>query len=491
MNALLIYPACPETFWSFKSVLKYVSKKAAFPPLGLLTLGAMLPAQWEVRLVDENVAPLGDKDIEWADMVFVSAMIVQRESAKTALRRCRDKGKTIVAGGPMFNTLYKEFPEVDHFVLGEAEATLPLFLADLEAGAAEPLYTSDERPPMTLTPIPAWHLLRLKDYVSMSVQYSRGCPFNCEFCDIVIMNGRIPRTKPARQLLAEIESLYQAGWRGGLFIVDDNFIGNAAKVKAMLPALIEWQKQRRYPFQLFTEASVNLADDPELMRLMSAANFNKVFLGIETPETDSLKESGKYQNINRDLAETVLTIQAHGMQVMGGFIVGFDSDTQTTFEAQVRFIQQAGIVTAMVGVLNALPLTRLWCRLRDEQRLLDAPMGENTAAHLNFVPAMGRKSLLDGYRHVIANIYSRPMYYRRIRTFLQNYTPTAHTRTTLNDLHAFLKSMLLIGMFSRASFLYWRLLIRTVLTKRRALPMVVELMICGQHFFRMRKRLKA
>ena len=229
MKALLVYPAYPDTFWSFKTVLKYVSKKATFPPLGLLTLGAMLPKDWDIRLVDVNVTPLDDAQIKWADMVFVGAMIVQKDSAREIIARCKAFAKTVVAGGPLFSTQREHFPEVDHFVLGEAEATLAPFLRDLEQGELKPVYSSEIRPDISLTPIPAWHLINPKDYVSMSVQYSRGCPFNCEFCDIIIMNGRVPRTKHPDQVLAEIESLYQAGWRGGVFIVDDNFIGNTKK----------------------------------------------------------------------------------------------------------------------------------------------------------------------------------------------------------------------------------------------------------------------
>ena len=489
MKVLLVYPAYPDTFWSFKTVLKYVSKKATFPPLGLLTLGAMLPKDWDLKLVDVNVTPLDDAQIQWADMVFVGAMIVQKDSAREIIARSKAFGKTVVGGGPLFSTQGEQFKDVDHFVLGEAEATLPPFLRDLEQGVPKPVYRSEERPDISLTPIPAWHLINLKDYVSMSVQYSRGCPFNCEFCDIVIMNGRVPRVKQPDQMLAEIESLYQAGWRGGVFIVDDNFIGNTKNVKRFLPRLVEWQKAHRYPFQFMTEASTNLADDLELMQLMSAANFHKVFLGIETPELDSLKECGKHQNASRDLVQAVQVIQGQGMQVMGGFIVGFDSDKETTFDAQIRFIQRVGVVTAMVGLLNAIPQTRLWHRLRAEKRLLQDSSGENTDGSLNFIPKMDKEALLAGYRKIIANIYSRRMYYKRIHTFLKHYQPTVKSRPTYADLRTFFRSMLKIGVFSSANVFYWNLVLKTVLTKFRALPAVIELAICGEHYNKMRKRL--
>ena len=489
MKALLVYPEYPDTFWSFKTILKYLSKKAAFPPLGLLTLGALMPGDWDIKLVDVNVRPLSDEQIQWADMVFVGGMIVQKESAKDIIDRCKALGKTVVAGGPLFKSQREAFPGVDHFVLDEAEVTLPPFLEDLEKGTLKSVYTSDVKPDLSMTPIPAWHLVNFKDYVTMSVQYSRGCPFNCEFCDIIIMNGRVPRTKSPEQMIAEFDSLYQAGWRGGVFIVDDNFIGNSKRVKRMLPGLVEWQKKHRYPFQLMTEASVNLSDDTELMKLMSAANFHKVFLGIETPEPASLAECGKYQNASRDLAQAVQTIQGYGMQVLGGFIVGFDSDKESTFETQIAFIQQVGIVTAMVGLLNALPLTRLWHRLREEQRLLTETSGENTDGQLNFVPVMDKDTLIEGYQRIIRELYSRSMYYRRIQIFLKHYQPTVRGRLTFRDVKAFVRSLLQIGVFSSANYLYWKLLLRTALTKFRALPVAVELMITGEHFYRMSKRL--
>ncbi len=491
MNILLVYPKYPDTFWSFKTVMKYISKKAAFPPLGLMTVGAMLPREWTVSLVDVNTRPLLDKQIKDADMVFISAMIVQQDSAREIVQRCKTLGATVVAGGPLFLSRHDQFPEVDHFVLNEAEITLPLFLEDLEKGTPQRIYSSDVRPDISTTPAPDWSLVRMKDYATMSVQYSRGCPFNCEFCDIIVMNGRTPRTKATAQIMAEFDSLHAAGWRGGVFIVDDNFIGNTSEVKKMLPLLIQWQKKRRYPFQFLTEASMNLADDSELMQLMSQANFHKVFLGIETPEVDSLRECGKHQNATRNLVQAVQTIQRHGMQVMGGFIVGFDNDTESTFDAQVRFIQQVGIVTAMVGLLNVLPHTRLWRRLSSENRLLKDSKGENTDGSLNYIPKMDRQTLLDGYHHIISQLYSRRMYYKRIQVFLKNYTPTVKSRFTLNDLQALIKSMYKIGLFSRASILYWQLVLKTAFTNIKLLPVVMDMIICGEHFNKMRKRLQS
>ena len=405
MNILLVYPEYPATFWSFKHVLKYIAKKAAYPPLGLLTIASMLPEKWNLKLIDANVNELKDEDIAWADMVFISAMIVQKDSAQQIINRTKNLGKKVVAGGPVFTTQPEKFKGVDHFVLNEAEITLPLFLEDLKKGKAKPLYTSKERPDITKTLVPAWSLIDLKDYATMCIQYSRGCPFNCEFCDIVIMNGRIQRAKAPEQMINEIQSLYEAGWRGPLFIVDDNFIGNKVNVKKMLPLFIEWQKTHKYPFKLITEASTNLAEDKELMQMMSTANFYKVFLGIETPCVESLKECGKMQNVSRDLGEAVKIIHQNGMQVMGGFIVGFDSDPENIFEAQIKFIQQVGVVTAMVGVLTALPQTRLWRRLKAENRLLSDSTSEATDGNLNFIPKLGKEMIERGFKKILYNIY--------------------------------------------------------------------------------------
>jgi len=488
MKALLVYPSYPDTFWSFRSILPFVSKKAAFPPLGLLTVAALLPEEWEKRVVDANVAPLGDADLEWADLVMVSAMLVQVPGAKEVMRRAKLAGKTVIAGGPAFRANLEEFPDADHFIIGESEVVMDAFLNDFEHGTAKRQYGSSERPDLSLTPLPAWHLLKMKDYVSMAVQYSRGCPFDCEFCGIVVMNGRRPRVKSPEQMLREFQSLYDAGWRDSVFIVDDNFIGNLVQVKQFLPRLAAWQKQRNYPFKLMTEASVNLAQDSELMEMMSAANFHKVFIGIETPSTQSLVECGKKQNVTADFGSAVRDIHQHGMQVMGGFIVGFDSDTPSIFEQQHRFIQDIGVVTAMVGVLNALPHTRLWDRLKAEGRLLDGWSGENTDASLNFNPLMGCTALLDGYKKLLGALYSPRKYYDRISTFLHFYIPTARGRIMRTDVQAFMKSMWSVGIISPARMLYWKLIFKTLLTKPKALSAVVELAILGLHFERVSHR---
>ena len=488
MKILLVYPVYPDTFWSFKHILSFISRKAAFPPLGLLTVAAMLPATWEKRLIDANVTPLRDTDLAWADMVFVSAMVVQEAGARDVIARARAMGKRVVAGGPAFTAQPERFAGVDHFVLNEAEVTLQPFLEDLARGTPKPLYTSSERPDIAKTPIPQWDLIRFRDYVTMSVQYSRGCPFDCEFCDIVVLNGRLPRVKSPDQMLREMTSLYDAGWRGPIFIVDDNFIGNIASVKQFLPRLIAWQKEHGYPFKFMTEASINLARDGELVRMMSNANFHKVFIGIETPSTASLTECGKKQNVAINFPQAVRTLHQNGLQVMGGFIVGFDSDTEGIFEQQLRFIQEIGVVTAMIGLLSAMPKTRLWRRLKEEHRLLGNATGENTDASLNFIPAMNRETLIRGYKRVLSMLYTPEYYYDRINTFLRDYNPTARGKLVWCDVVAFLKSLWRIGILSRARFAYWKLIVKTTLTKHKALPVAVELAILGRHFQLVAKR---
>ena len=491
MNILLVYPTYPNTFWSFKKALKFTGKKAAYPPLGLLTIASLLPKEWPKKLVDLNVTALKDETIKKADFVFISAMIVQKKSTEEVIKRCKALGKKVVVGGPFFTTQTEQFPEVDHFILNEAELTLPLFLEDLNNNNnLKRIYTTKERPDITKTPLPDWSLINFKNYATMAVQYSRGCPFNCEFCDIVIMNGRIPRVKTSEQMLNEFQTLYDAGWRDSIFIVDDNFIGNKVSVKKFLTALIQWQKDHRYPFRFFTEASTNLADDQELMELMSVANFYKVFLGIETPNIDGLKECGKFQNVERNLAQSVKTIQQHGMQVMGGFIIGFDTDTEHIFETQIKFIQEMGVVTAMVGVLTALPKTRLWYRLKDEGRLLGESTGGNTDGCLNFIPKMDKEKLMEGYKRVMATIYSPKYYYNRINIFIKNYQPTVRAKMNKADVSALIKSLWKIGVLSKSRFLYWKLLLKTFFTKRKAFPVAVEMAIIGVHFESIVKQIK-
>ena len=487
MKILLVYPQYPDTFWSFKHALKMVAKKASFPPLGLLTVAAMVPHEWEKKLVDMNVTPLNDEDIKWADYVFISAMVVQKESVNEVISRSKRLNTKVVAGGPLFTTGYEEFDGVDHFVLGEAEITLAPFLEDLKKGCAKHIYTSEERPDISQTPIPLWSLINMKKYSSMNVQYSRGCPFNCEFCDIIILNGHKPRTKDKDQMVAELDALYRHGWRSGVFIVDDNFIGNKRKLKAAtLPAIIEWMEAKKHPFALSTEATINLADDEELMQLMVKAGFNQVFVGVETPNEESLVECNKLPNKNRDLVALVKKMQNHGLEVQGGFIVGFDSDPLSIFKSQINFIQKSGIVTAMVGLLNAPSGTRLYHRLKKENRLLKNFSGDQMDCSLNFIPKMNHETLINGYKNILNTIYSPKQYYERIKTFLKEYKPKPRKRALpqlrFYHIRAFTKSMWVLGVKERGRKYYWRFLVSTLLKRPRAFPISISLAIQGFHF---------
>jgi radical SAM superfamily enzyme YgiQ (UPF0313 family) len=485
MNILLIYPKYPDTFWSFKHALKFVSKKAAFPPLGLLTVAAMLPEEWDKKLVDMNVNRLTDIDIEWADYVFISAMAVQAKSVKEVINRCKNFDTKIVAGGPLFTTGFREFDGIDHFVLGEAEITLQPFLDDLETGNLRHIYSSDERPDISNTPVPLWSLINMKHYSSMNLQYSRGCPFDCEFCDIVILNGHTPRTKSKEQLVAEMDALYEHGWRGSLFVVDDNFIGNKKKLKAeILPTLIGWRKGKRFPFPLCTEASINLADDEELIQLMVSAGFEVVFVGIETPNDESLIECTKYQNQNRNLVDSVKKLQQFGLEVQGGFIVGFDSDPESIFQAQIDFIQKSGIVTAMVGLLNAPTGTKLYQRLKKEDRLLSTFTGNNTDFSLNFVPKMDNDKLLKGYQQILDTIYSPKEYYERIRTFFQEFKPprTKLGKVQGHQIKAFFKSIWYLGIKEKGKRHYWKLFASYLVKSPPKFARFILFSVYGYHF---------
>jgi radical SAM superfamily enzyme YgiQ (UPF0313 family) len=488
MKILLVYPQYPDTFWSFKHALKFISLKAALPPLGVLTVAAMLPERWEKKLIDMNVNTLTDKDLEWADYVFISAMIVQKDSAQNVIRRCNTLGTKVAAGGPLFTTEPYRFQGVDHLILNEAEVTLPLFLADLEKGTPKKLYSTDIHPAITSTPVPLWSLIQINQYSSMNLQYSRGCPFNCEFCDITFLDGHNPRTKSKEQVLAEMESLYTAGWRGDLFFVDDNFIGNKKKLKEeTLPAIIDWMQKRKYPFNLSTEVSVNLADDPELMQFMVKAGFSKVFVGIETPNEASLSECDKKQNTSRDLIASVKTIQNQGFEVMGGFIVGFDNDPASIFKTQINFIQKSGIVTAMVGLLNAPKGTRLYQRLKAENRLTRESSGDNTDFTLNFVPKMNPEALVNGYKEILNTIYEPNNYYARIKTLLNEYHPKLNTwslRPSRWNIQGFFNCMWFMGVRERGRRYYWRLIASTLFTRPKSIPLLVTLSIYGYHFRR-------
>jgi radical SAM superfamily enzyme YgiQ (UPF0313 family) len=483
MRSLLIHPEYPATFWSFKYALKFIRKRAALPPLGLLTIGAMLPKEWPKKLVDVNVAKLTEEDLAWADYAFISGMALQRESAREIIARCKEANLKVIAGGPLFTSEYDQFEDVDHFVLNEAELTLPPFLADLEKGCAQHIYETPEFCDIGRTPAPLWDLIDLKHYATMGIQFSRGCPFNCDFCNVTALFGHRSRMKTTEQIIAELDGLYNLGWRGPVFFVDDNFIGNKAYLKAhLLPALIQWQKDRKeIPFN--TEASINLADDPALMEMMVKAGFDTVFIGIETPNEESLAECNKQQNKNRNLIESVKLIQRAGLQVQGGFIVGFDSDTPSIFQRQIEFIQKSGIVTAMVGLLNAPPGTRLHERMREEGRLIDFISGDNADGTTNILPRMGLDVLREGYGNLMQHIYSPEHYYKRAMTFFREYNrPKVRTPLEFQRLLAVLRSGIRLGIFGKERFQYWKILFWTLFRRPQFFTLAITLAIYGHHF---------
>ena len=485
MKALLVYPEYPVTFWSFKHVLKFVAKKAAYPPLGLITVAAMLPEDWDIRLVDLNIEHLMDRDLEWADCVMISAMAVQQKSVKELIERCRHHAVRVIAGGPLFNSTPEAFvDQVDHLILNEAELTLPPFLADLNAGHPKKVYRSQIYPDLTSTPVPRWDLINMKKYASMMIQFSRGCPFDCEFCDITSLYGRKARLKSENQFIDELERIYDLGWRNAVFIVDDNFIGNKARIKKFLPNLIRWMKAHEYPFSFITEASINMADDDELIKLMGEAGFDMVFIGLETPDEGSLKECSKVQNCGRDLIAAIKKIQAVGIQVLGGYIVGFDNDDEGIFSRQIKFIQESGVVTAMVGLLNAAPNTRLWHRLKSENRLQVTLSGDNTDGTINFIPRMDREKLIAGYRKIVRTIYSPRYFYQRASRFLEHYRPLRKHRLRRGDFKPFVRSIFYLGVLGNgiSQWYFWKMLFKSVIRHRQSFAEAMTLMVYGYHF---------
>ena len=483
MNILLVYPEHPVTFWSFKYALKFINKKSNQPPLGIITVGAMLPREWNLKLVDMNIKQLKNKDIIWADFVFISAMNIQKESTRKVIDRCKKLHVKTVGGGPLFSTEDESFSDVDHLLLYEGEICIPKFIKDLETGSPKHKYEWEGYPQLTETPIPAWELLDIKKYATLSIQYSRGCPFHCEFCNVVSLFGHTPRTKTVSQVIVELNAIYNLGWRGGIFFVDDNFIGNKKKLKEeLLPVLIEWMQTKEYPFTFLTEASINIADDEELMNLMADAGFNNVFVGIETVDEDSLAECNKIQNTQRDLIENVKRIQRHGMQVQGGFILGFDNDKPSVFSNTISFIQNSGIVTAMVGMLNAPKGTKLFDRMEQEGRLIKDFSGTNT--DVNFTTKMDLDALREGYSNVVHSIYSPENYYQRIKVFLENFQPRAHKRRRykFGDIVAFIIACFHLGFVSKGRSEYWNLLKWSFTQKRETLPMAITFSVYGYHF---------
>ena len=485
MKILIVSPLFPNTFWNFKYAIRFLKKKAAFPPLGLLTIAAMLPDKWKKRMIDMNTDKLSSKDIIWADYVFIGAMHIQSKSVEDIINKCRNHKTKIVAGGPLFTMDYELFiDKIDHLILNEAEMTLPKFLDDLKNNCAKQIYTDSEFADVKNTLIPLWNLIDFKKYASMSIQYSRGCPFECDFCNVTSLFGRKMRQKTSTQIIAELNSIYENGYRGAIFFVDDNFIGTIASLKRdLLPVLINWRKYHP-EISFFTEVSINIADDEQLMNMMREAGFDQVFIGIETPNNEGLAESNKKQNNNRNLINDIKKIQKNGLQVQGGFIVGFDSDTEDIFQKQVDFIQESGITTAMVGLLQAPTDTDLYRKMLKNNRLLSKSFGDNADGSTNIIPvSMDIDTLVNGYKNILTQIYSPKNYYKRIKVFLDVYNNDIATDTvSMNRIFAFIKSMYRIGILGRERCHYWKLLIWTCIKHPKSFPLAVNLSIIGFHF---------
>jgi radical SAM superfamily enzyme YgiQ (UPF0313 family) len=485
MKVLLVNPEFPDTYWSFRHALPFEGKRCAFPPLGLLTVSSLLPPTWERRLVDLNVERLKTADLDWADMVFATAMLVQEQSLREVVKLAKARGKRVVLGGPYVTSTIHELPDADHIFRGEAEQTLPQFVEDLKRGETKRIYQAPERPALAMTPIADFGLANLKRYSAMSVQYSRGCPFSCEFCDIIEIYGRVPRTKSNEQMLAEFDALKALGWRGTVFIVDDNFIGNKKNVRQLLPHLARWQKENGYPFELLTESSVNLADDEPLLASMRDAGFNRVFLGIETPVEESLHEAQKTQN-RGNLLDSVRTIQRYGIEVMAGFIVGFDNDPEDIFDLQIDFIRRSAIPLAMVGLLNALPDTQLWKRLDREGRLLgEDATGNNTVCTFNFKTRLDPAFLVRGYQRIMQTIYGPREYYARVLDSLgrtsQTHTADTYTYSLPRGLAALMRILFKLGVMDRERKEFWRFFVQALIKHRTRLVDSMRLAAVGYH----------
>jgi radical SAM superfamily enzyme YgiQ (UPF0313 family) len=487
LRVLLVYPEVPPTYWNMRYALPFIGKRASLPPLGIITVAAMLDEGCDVSLVDMNIEPLTTEHVRGADIVLTSSMLIQSRSHADVVRLCRALGKPVLAGGPYPTGGHADIAGVDYFVLGEAEGLLPRFLDDFRQGRAQRVYQGEALPDIAQSPTPRFDLLKRDAYASMALQFSRGCPYDCEFCDVVEMFGRKPRTKSPGQLLAEMEALHRTGYEGSVFIVDDNFIGNKRAVMQLLPQITRWQDQRGRPFRLYTETTVSLAKDDELMTAMVHAGFNSVFLGIETPVIESLVEAHKTQNLKLDLLESVRRINSKGLEVSAGFIVGFDGDPEDVFDRQLQFIREAGIPEAMVGLLTALPRTRLHKRLVAEGRLRGKTVGNNThELSLNYVPKMEAGKLVSGYKRMLKELYEPENYFERCLQLLRTLKPHAASSRPVTgvEMRAFALSMLVQGG-SSYGWAYWRFLAQALRMRPRMFPWAVTMAVKGHHFFTM------
>ncbi len=481
-------------FWNYVEVCRIAGAKYPAAPLGLMTVAALLPQQWEFKLIDENVEPLRSEHLEWADIVCVGGMLSQQQAMLSLIDRAHHYRRPVVLGGPDPSSQPLLYQSADYLVHGEGEISIPLLLQDLEKGCRSGEYASDEKADMGKAVVPRFDLIRFKDYIQVGIQFSRGCPFHCEFCNVTELFGRIPRPKTPEQVLKEMQTLYDLGHRGHIDFVDDNFIGNKKLAREVLIAIRDWSVQKKHPFYFSTESSINLADDDGMLQLMKDVDFRYVFIGIETPDDEILKLTNKAINVNKPIVPAVRKISSYGMIVNAGFIVGFDNESDQTAENMKRCIQDAAIPMAMVGRLYALPGTQLTRRLRLEGRLFENGSTmtdvikdvDQTTCGPNFETTRPRADILKDYVNILQYIYDPAQYYQRVLTTCLSLRPSGkHKPTfmrTLKSIRILLKLCVKIGFNRTTGWLYWKTLLTVAVKNPRAIEAAVNLAAMFIHF---------
>jgi len=477
MNILLIYPEMPGTIGKFGYMINLTGRKSAFPPIGLLTVAALLPKEWNKKVIDLNTDPLTQKDLQWADYAFISSMNVQGKSAKEVIKMCNNENLPVVAGGPLFTHEHEKFSGVDHFVLNEAEITLPLFLEDLEKGTPKSIYQTSQFADVHSTPSPMWELVDTNKYLYSVVQYSRGCPYLCDFCDVTALFGRVPRTKTPYQLIEELDTLVSSGKNEMIFFADDNLIGNKKSLKTeLLPALIGWRGKNRYAPAFATQLTINLADDEEMMELLLEAGFRHILIGIESIDEVSLIQMRKKQNTRRNLMDNIRFLHEKGFIVIGTFIVGLDTDKTDVFQNVINFIQESGIVLIVINVLKAPPGTELYDRMVKENRLLED--FEFEEGRTNIVPVMDPEELHNGYKKVLQAVYAPENIFKRIVTYYSDKKPhkvkyPIKRKVSVKDFYNFMRIIFKLGVTNEDRKYFWKTIFWTINYNYRYLDLTI------------------
>jgi radical SAM superfamily enzyme YgiQ (UPF0313 family) len=491
IKVLMVWPNFPPSFWSFAGMIELLDEKVLMPPLGLITVAALCPKEWTIRLIDQQVEEVSDEDILWADLVMTSGMKVQRKGLREILSRARRLGRRTVVGGPYASGEPEALLELaDHVVAGEPDEVFDAIARDFENGTAKRFYQVEEKPDLTKTPVARFDLLKTQYYCSMPIQFSRGCPFQCEFCDIIILYGRKPRAKRPEQICAELDTLLSLGWKKQVFIVDDNFIGNHKLALELSIELEKWQKARGFPLAFYTEASMDLAQRPALMEAMVKANFFYVFVGIESPSKESLTETKKYQNLRLDPIESIRILHQNGLWVTGGFILGFDSDPDDIFEQQIRFIESAAIPWAMLNFLHAIPLTPLHARMKNQGRLLEHSVNSSDSTVSNFRTSIPTDVLVRGFQKTLSSIYLAENFLDRAWRSLESWQSRdcqrpAQQPSFASMVRIVLRSFWIQGLkapYRRAYWKYFFKLISRYSTNRAKLWLGFTILISGHHF---------